>query len=86
LRWNSKRSRFLDKSFNDPKDQGKQENKNRNLVDTMHHPQIKIARCIGVRLSENTEKIIPYLTQLKKLLYLIFFFHDKSGLSINPKA
>jgi len=82
----AQRKRFLDKSFDHPKDQGKQEDKNGNLVDAMHHAQVDVARRIGVRLSEYTEKIIPYLTQLKKLLYLIFFFHDKSGLSINPKA
>lgn len=29
---------FLDKSFDNPKDQGKQENENGNLVDAMHHP------------------------------------------------
>ena len=44
----------------------------------MHHAQVDVAWRIGVRLSEYTEKIIPYLTQLKKLFYWIFFRHNKS--------
>jgi hypothetical protein len=76
---------FLDKSFNDPEDHCKQEDENGNLVDAMHHPKIDVARCIGVRLSEYSEKIIPYLTQLKKLFHLIFFFHEKFNLIDNQE-
>ena len=39
----------------------------------MHHPQVDVAWRIGVRLTEYANKIIPYLAQLEKLLYLILF-------------
>lgn len=70
---NFQKWRFLNKSFDNPKDQGKQENQNGNFVDAVHHAQVDVARSIGIRLSKYAEKIIPYLTQFKKLLYLIFF-------------
>jgi hypothetical protein len=68
-----KRRRFLDKSFDHPKDQGKHEDKDGNLVDAMHHPQVDVGRGIWVRLFENPQKIISYFAQLEKLLYLILF-------------
>jgi hypothetical protein len=65
---------FLEKeSFYRPKNDGKEENQNGNLVDAMHHPYVDVAWRIGVRLTEYANKIIPYFTQLEKLLYLILF-------------
>ena len=60
-------------SFDHPKDYGKQEDKNGNLIDAMHHAQVDVGGSIWIRLFENPQKIISYLPQLEKLLYLILF-------------
>ena len=39
----------------------------------MHHPQVDVGGSIWVWLSEYANKIIPYLAQFEKLLYLILF-------------
>ena len=39
----------------------------------MHHPQVDVGGSIWVWLFEYPQKIIPYFTQLEKLLYLILF-------------
>ena len=39
----------------------------------MHHAQVDVGGSIWVRLFEYSQKIISYLPQLEKLLYLIFF-------------
>jgi hypothetical protein len=65
---------FLEKeSFYRPKNDGKEENQNGNLVDAMHHAQVDVGGSIWVRLFEDPQKIIPYFTQFEKLLYLILF-------------
>jgi hypothetical protein len=70
-------------SFDRPKNDSKEENQNGNLVDAVHHAQIDVGGSIWVRLFKNPQKIISYLAQLEKLLYLILFFHDKSCLNSN---
>jgi hypothetical protein len=68
------RGTFLEKeSFYRPKNDGKEENQNGNLVDAMHHAQVDVGGSIWVRLFEDPQKIIPYFTQFEKLLYLILF-------------
>ena len=39
----------------------------------MHHAQVDVGGSIWVRLFEYSQKIISYLPQLEKLLYLILF-------------
>jgi hypothetical protein len=41
----------------------------------MHHSQIKASRLGGIRLLENPNKIVAYLSQFEKLFYFIFFWH-----------
>jgi hypothetical protein len=62
-----------EESFYRPKNNGKEENQNGNLVDAMHHAQVDVGGSIWVWLFKNPQKIISYFTQLEKLLYLILF-------------
>ena len=63
----------LHEPLNSPDNQGKQEYQNGNLVDAVHHAQIEIGGFVGIRLSENIEKIIPDFSQLEEFFDLIFF-------------
>jgi hypothetical protein len=56
---------FLKKSFKDEKDDPQQENDDRDLVYSMHHPDIDVVRSGGVFLPE---KITTHFTKGKKLL------------------
>lgn len=60
----------LEKMFDDQKDNAQQKYNNRNFIDTMHHPQIKVDMPVRIFF---TKEIAKHLPQGKKLANIFLF-------------
>jgi hypothetical protein len=67
---------LLNKPFDRPNNQCEEKNQNRDLIDSMHHPQIEIGRFIGVRFLEYPDEIIPHFAKFEEFLKFVLFSHD----------